>query len=31
MVSRNHIVVGWPDEAPIKSERIKLDEAIIKN
>jgi nitroreductase len=28
-VSRCHIVVGWPDEAPIKSERIGLDEAIV--
>jgi nitroreductase len=30
MVSRCHVIVGWPDEAPIKSERISLDEAIIK-
>jgi nitroreductase len=29
IVSRNHIVVGWPDEAPIKSQRMKLDEAIL--
>jgi nitroreductase len=29
-VSRCHIIVGWPDEAPIKSQRMKLDEAIIK-
>ncbi len=29
-VSRNHIVVGWPDEAPIKSQRMKLDEVIVK-
>jgi nitroreductase len=29
MVSRNHIVVGWSDEAPIKSQRMKLDEAIL--
>jgi nitroreductase len=29
MVSRNHIVVGWPDEAPIKSQRMKLEEAIL--
>ena len=29
IVSRLHIVVGWPAEAPIKSERIGLDEAII--
>ena len=28
-VSRNHIVVGWPDEAPIKSQRMKLEEAIV--
>lgn len=29
-VSRCHIVVGWPDEAPIKSQRMDLDEVIIK-
>jgi len=29
-VSRCHIVVGWPAEAPIKSARMKLDEAIVK-
>ncbi len=29
MVSRNHIVVGWPDEAPVKSQRMKLEEAIL--
>ncbi len=29
-VSRCHIVVGWPDEAPIKSMRMDLDEAIIE-
>jgi len=29
IVSRLHIVIGWPTEAPIKSERIGLDEAII--
>ncbi len=28
-VSRNHVVVGWPDEAPIKSQRMKLDEVIV--
>jgi nitroreductase len=28
-VSRNHIIVGWPDEAPIKSQKMKVDEAII--
>jgi nitroreductase len=27
--SRCHLIVGWPDEAPIKSQRIRLDEAII--
>lgn len=29
-VSRCHIVVGWPDEAPIKSQRMGLDEVIIE-
>jgi len=29
-VSRCHIVVGWPAEAPIKSERMNLDDAIIE-
>jgi nitroreductase len=29
MTSRNHIIVGWPDEATIKSERMRLDEAIL--
>jgi len=29
-VTRCHIIVGWPDEAPIKSRRIRLDETIIK-
>jgi nitroreductase len=29
IVSRNHIIVGWPDEAPIKSQRMKLEEAIL--
>ncbi|HML03161.1 MAG TPA: nitroreductase family protein [Candidatus Bathyarchaeia archaeon] len=28
-VSRCHIIVGWPDEAPIKSQRISLAEAIV--
>lgn len=28
-VSRCHLIVGWPDEAPIKSERMSLDEVII--
>lgn len=27
--TRLHIAVGWPDEAPIKSQRMKLDEVII--
>jgi len=29
-VSRCHIVVGWPAEAPIKSQRMSLDDTIIK-
>jgi len=29
-VSRCHIIVGWPDEAPIKSQRMSLNDAIIK-
>jgi nitroreductase len=29
IVSRNHIIIGWPDEAPIKSQRMKLKEAIL--
>jgi nitroreductase len=29
IVSRCHIIVGWPDEAPIKSMRMRLDEAIL--
>ena len=29
MTSRNHIIVGWPDEETIKSERMSLDEAIL--
>jgi hypothetical protein len=29
MVSRNHIIVGWPDEAPVKSQRMKLEEAML--
>lgn len=29
MTSRNHIVIGWPDEATIKSERMRLDEALL--
>jgi nitroreductase len=30
LISRCHIVVGWPDEAPIKSQRISLNEALVK-
>ena len=29
-LSRCHIILGWPDEAPIKSGRMKLEEAIIE-
>ena len=29
-VSRCHIVVGWPDEATIKSQRMKLEEVIVE-
>jgi nitroreductase len=29
ITSRNHIVIGWPDEATIKSERMDLDEVIL--
>ena len=29
-VSRCHLVVGWPDETPIKSERMSLDDVIIE-
>ena len=29
MTSRNHIIIGWPDEETIKSERMSLDEAIL--
>lgn len=28
-LSRCHIIVGWPDEAPLKSQRMSLDDAII--
>jgi len=28
-VTRCHIIVGWPDEAPIKSARMSLDDVII--
>ncbi len=30
IVSRLHIIVGWPDEAPVKSLRMSLDDAIIE-
>lgn len=29
MTSRNHIIIGWPAEETIKSERMNLDEAIL--
>jgi len=29
MISRNHIIIGWPGEDTIKSERMSLDEAIL--
>ena len=29
MTSRNHIIIGWPDEETIKSERMSLDEALL--
>lgn len=29
IVSRCHVMLGWPDEAPIKSQRMSLDDAII--
>lgn len=29
IVSRCHLIIGWPDEAPIKSQRIDVDDAII--
>jgi nitroreductase len=28
-ITRCHIVVGWPDEAPIKSQRMSLEDAIL--
>jgi len=31
IVSRCHIIIGWPDEAPIKSGRMGIDETIIAN
>jgi nitroreductase len=29
MTSRNHIIVGWPDEETLKSKRMSLDEVIL--
>jgi nitroreductase len=29
MTSRNHVIIGWPDEDTLKSERMSLDEAIL--
>jgi nitroreductase len=29
-ISRCHIVVGWPDEAPVKSQRMDLDSAMVR-
>lgn len=29
-ITRCHIIMGWPDEAPIKSQRMKLEEAIVR-
>jgi nitroreductase len=29
-VTRCHIIVGWPDEAPIKSGRMSLDDVVVK-
>lgn len=29
-VSRCHLIVGWPDEAPIKPQRMSLNDAIIR-
>jgi nitroreductase len=29
IVSRNHIIIGWSDEAPIKSQRMKLKDVIL--
>jgi nitroreductase len=29
MISRCHIIIGWPDEAPIKSGRMKVNETVI--
>ena len=29
-ITRCHLIIGWPDEAPIKSQRMRLDDAVIK-
>jgi nitroreductase len=29
MTSRNHVIIGWPNENTLKSERMDLDEAIL--
>ena len=29
LVSRLHIIVGWPDETPIMSMRMSLEDAIL--
>ena len=29
-ITRCHLIIGWPDEAPIKSQRMSLDDAIIE-
>lgn len=30
-VTRCHIIVGWPDESPIKSQRMSLKDSIVVN
>lgn len=29
-LTRCHLIIGWPDEAPIKSQRMRLDDAIVQ-
>jgi nitroreductase len=29
-ITRCHLIIGWPDETPIKSQRMSLDDAIIE-
>ena len=29
-LTRCHLIIGWPDEAPIKSQRMSLDDAVIE-